>query len=109
MAFMYARSNAAPCNGSSFARASFAPDCNDWLTALSVGVTPSFFASAAACAFTPVWSVIMRWAKARTGALCVRVFANFAKSMSMPLAVTATCATSGSDRSGAAAGAAAGF
>src|SRR5690349_9213618 len=40
-----------------------------------------------------------------TAAFCVRVWANFAASMSMLLAVTATCATSGSDRSGAAAGA----
>ena len=87
---MYARSNAAPCRGSRDARACFAPVSSDWLTALSAGVTPSFEASAAAWAFTAVWSVIMVAANCFTAAFVVRVWANFAMSMSMLLAVTAT-------------------
>src|SRR5688500_19812351 len=74
---------------------------SDLLTALSAGVTPRRPASAAAWAFTALWSVIMVAANLRTSVFWVRTWAYLASSMSMVLAVTATWATSGSDRSGA--------
>src|SRR5688500_20133671 len=59
---------------------------SDLLTALSAGVTPRRPASAAAWAFTALWSVIMVAANLRTSVFWVRAWAYLASSVSMGLA-----------------------